>query len=53
MQKHVLEKIEKSEEAKRKYPARGCNVCATHKKRSETRYTCEFCVVPLHKGECF
>jgi hypothetical protein len=28
-------------------------VCATHKKRSETRYDCKFCLVPLHKGECF
>jgi hypothetical protein len=28
-------------------------VCAVHKKRSETRYICEFCIVPLHKGECF
>jgi len=24
-----------------------------HKKRSETRYVCKFCLVPLHKGECF
>jgi hypothetical protein len=28
-------------------------VCATHKKRSETRYICKFCILPLHKGECF
>jgi hypothetical protein len=28
-------------------------VCATHKKRSETRYICKFCLVLLHKGECF
>jgi hypothetical protein len=27
--------------------------CATHKKRSETRYICKFCLVLLHKGECF
>ena len=26
---------------------------AAHKKRSETRYICKFCVVPLHKGSCF
>jgi hypothetical protein len=38
MRKHVLEKIVKSEEGKRKYLARRCHVCATHKKRSETRY---------------
>jgi hypothetical protein len=55
MYKHVLEKIVKSEEGKRKYPARRCHVCATHKKkkRAETRYICKFCLVPLHKGECF
>jgi hypothetical protein len=29
-------------------------VCATHKKRSETRCICKFCLVLLHKGEeCF
>jgi hypothetical protein len=28
-------------------------VCAVHKKRSETKYICEFCIVLLHKGECF
>jgi hypothetical protein len=27
--------------------------CATHKKISETRYICKFCVVSLHKEECF
>jgi hypothetical protein len=49
----MLEKIVKSEEGKRKYPDRRCHVCATHKKRSETRYICKFCLVPLHKRECF
>lgn len=53
MRKHVLDKIVGKEEGKRKYPARRCHVCATHKKRSETRYICKFCGVPLHKGECF
>jgi hypothetical protein len=28
-------------------------VCATHKKRSETRYICKFYIAPLHKEECF
>jgi hypothetical protein len=51
--KHVLEKILKSEEGKRKYSARRCHICATHKRRSETRYMFKFCLVPLHKGECF
>ena len=36
-----------------KYPSRQCKVCAARKKRSETRYICKFCVVPLHKGSCF
>ena len=38
---------------KNKFPVRECRVCSTHKKRSETRYIYEFCVVPLHKGSCF
>ena len=49
MRKHVLEKIG-CERGKRKCPARRCHVCAAHKKRSETRYICKFCLVPLHKG---
>jgi hypothetical protein len=49
MQKHVLEKIMKSEEGKRKYPARRCHVCATHKEWCETVYICKFCLVPLDK----
>ena len=53
MRKHVLEKIVGSERGKRKYPARRCHVCAAHKQRGETRYICKFCLVPLHKGECF
>ena len=53
MRKHVLEKTVGSKWGKRKYPARRCHVFAVHKKRSETRYICKFCLVPLHKGECF
>jgi len=53
MQKHVLEKTVGSEQGKRKYPGRRCHVCAAHKRRSETRYICKFCLVPLHKGEGF
>jgi hypothetical protein len=47
-----LEKIVGGGEGKREYPARQCKVCAAHKKRSETRYICKFCV-PLHKWYCF
>ena len=50
---HKLEKIGGGGEGKRKYPARLCKVCSACKKRSETRYICKFCVVPLHKGSCF
>jgi hypothetical protein len=50
---HKIEKIVGGGEGKRTYPARPCKVCAAHKKQSETRYICEFCAVPLHKGSCF
>jgi len=50
---HKLEKIVGGGEGKRKYTARQCKVCGAHKKRSETRYICKFCVVPVHKGSCF
>jgi hypothetical protein len=53
MQKYVLEKTVKSDEGTRKYPARRCHVCATQKKRSDTRYICKFCSVLLHKGGMF
>jgi len=49
---HKLEKIDGGE-GKRKYPARPSKVCAAYKKRSETRYICKFCIVPVHKGSCF
>jgi hypothetical protein len=50
---HKLEKIVGGVEGKNKYPARRCKVCAAHKKRNETRYICQFCVVPLHNRSCF
>jgi len=50
---HKHEKIFGGGQGKRKHPARPCKVCAVHKKRSETRYICKFCVVLLHKGSCF
>ncbi|PNF26451.1 hypothetical protein B7P43_G16256, partial [Cryptotermes secundus] len=52
MRKHTLAKIVKSEHFKRKQPSRQCHVCAIHKKR-RTAYICKFCVMPLHRGECF
>ena len=50
---HKLENIFGGGEGKKKYTARQCKVCAACKKRSETRYICKFCVVPLHKWPCF
>jgi hypothetical protein len=51
--KHKLGKVVGEGQGKKKYPARQCRVCSAHKKQSETRYICEFCVVRLHKGSCF
>jgi hypothetical protein len=51
--KHKLGKIVDGGQGKKKYPARQCRVCSAHKKWSETRYICQYCVVPLHKGSCF
>lgn len=51
MRMHTLEQI--IGKGKQKYPCRKCAVCLAHMIRSETRYICKFCVVPLHKGECF
>jgi hypothetical protein len=53
MQKHNLVRTVKSEHSKKKYAGRQCRVCTVHNKRSETAYICNFCVLPLHKGECF
>jgi len=50
---HKFEKIVGDGEGKRKYPARQCKVCAAHKKWSETRNICKFCVVPLQNESCF
>jgi hypothetical protein len=51
--KQKLGKIVGGREEKKKYPVRQCGVCSACKKLSETRYICEFCVVPLHRGSCF
>jgi len=50
---HKLEKIFGGGEGKKNYPTQQCKVCAAHKKRSETRSICKFCIVLLHKGSCF
>jgi hypothetical protein len=50
---HKLEKICDGGEGNKMYPARQYKVCAAHKKQSETRNICKFCVVLLHKGSCF
>jgi hypothetical protein len=51
--KHKLGKIVDGGQGTKKYPVRQCRVCSAHKKRSETRYSCEYCVVLLRKGSCF
>jgi hypothetical protein len=51
--KHKLGKIVGGGQGKKKYPVRQCRVCSAHKKRSETRYIWEHCVVPFHKGSRF
>jgi hypothetical protein len=51
--KNKLGKIVGEGEGEKKYPVRQCRVYSVHKKWNETRYVCEFCVVPLHKGSCF
>jgi hypothetical protein len=38
---------------KNKYPQKPCRVWAAHRKRKDTRYICNKCKVPLHKGDCF
>ena len=49
---HKLKKIVAGGEGNKEVSPRQCKVCAAHK-RSETRYACKFCVVPLHKGSSF
>ena len=46
---HKLERIVGGGEGKKKYPARQCKVCAAHKKQSDTRSICKFCVVALFR----
>lgn len=47
---HVLEKIVT---ARKTNPTRACRVCSSKGKRSETRYICKTCGVPLHVGDCY
>ena len=50
--RHVLESI--VGRGKKKHATRQCRVCTVKfGKRSETRYVCSRCRVPLHKGQCF
>jgi hypothetical protein len=37
----------------KKTPSRSCVVCKSNKKKSETQYECEKCLVALHIPECF
>lgn len=47
---HVLEKIVTARKAN---PTRACRVCSSKGKRSETRFICKSCCVPLHVGDCY
>jgi hypothetical protein len=51
--KHKLGKTVGGGQEKKKYPVGQCGACSGQKKWSETRYICEYCAVPLHKGCCF
>jgi hypothetical protein len=53
MRRHFLEEIVQFGEGKKKSPCRRCRICDAHNKRNECRYICNFCLVPLHRGECF
>lgn len=51
MKKHKAIKIVTG--GKKKHPQRQCRVCSAHKTKGLTSYMCQFCDVPLHRGECF
>uniref|UniRef100_A0A0N5C6W1 DDE_Tnp_1_7 domain-containing protein n=1 Tax=Strongyloides papillosus TaxID=174720 RepID=A0A0N5C6W1_STREA len=51
MKKHVPVQIPPTE--KKEFPTKRCKVCSTNGKRSETRYVCKICDVPLHTVDCF
>lgn len=51
MKKHFLTKIVTN--GIKKNPQRACRVCSAHKIRRDTSYMCNFCEIPLHKGDCF
>ena len=38
---------------KKQHPTRICRICGANKKRSETRWLCKKCVIPLHIDRCF
>lgn len=47
---HTILRIPSTET--KKYPSRRCRVCARNGVRSDTRYYCLECGVPLHFGKC-
>ena len=50
---HLPVKIPAAPGAKNQTPARVCKVCKANGKRSETRFMCGHCHVPLHRQICF
>lgn len=51
IERHVLVHLPPTRHDSR--PTRNCRVCMRSKKRSETRYLCILCGVPMHKERCF
>jgi hypothetical protein len=51
IKEHFLEEI--VSKGVKKNPTRRCRMCASQGNRSETRYVCKSCGVPLHQNEFF
>lgn len=51
MKNHILVNIPPTQKKER--PSRPCKVCLKKKKRSETKFICISCKIPLHVGDCF
>jgi hypothetical protein len=51
IKEHFLEEI--VSKGVKKNPTRRCRVCASQRKRSDTRPVCKSCGVSLHQNQCF
>ena len=50
LKKHKIEKILITG---KKYPTRICKLRSSHKIKCYTSYTCGYCNIAIHKGDCF